>query len=449
MRSEAFSQYVSNDPRFRATVGLPAAARQAPAQPGHRDRAGQDPALTASGPGRARRRRIAAAGAARQREHEARAAAGAVGQRERCRPCARRARGRSRGRARSRPRRRGAAAVEALEDPLALLRRDARPAVGDLDGDRVGALRRGHADRLAAAVAQRVVDQDPHDAGDRVGVAAAPARRRSAGPPRARSRARPRAARTPPPPRAPARRARPPRSASAPRRRAARGRAAPRPGVESRSSSRRAIATWRCASARSSRPSCRSSSSSSIVPWSIVSGVRSSCEAVATNARRADSWRRSSSCMRAERAGEVADLVVARVARHRDGRALGGDPQRGGAQPAEAPQQRAGQRDRERDRDEQADAGGREQRAADLLDGVGDLGQAAPGDDHARPRRPRCRAGRRSRTSSPRTSSTVSLAVDRPHGGEEGLARRRPALGVGEEARAATRRRPPGSARGR
>ena len=34
----------------------------------------------------------------------------------------------------------------------------------------------GHADRAAAAVAQRVVDQDPHDAGDRVGVAAAPAR---------------------------------------------------------------------------------------------------------------------------------------------------------------------------------------------------------------------------------------------------------------------------------
>ena len=46
-------------------------------------------------------------------------------------------------------------------------------------------------------------------------------------------------------------------------------------------------------------PSRRSSSSSSIVPWSIVSGVRSSCEAVATNERRAASWRRSSSCMRA------------------------------------------------------------------------------------------------------------------------------------------------------
>ena len=45
------------------------------------------------------------------------------------------------------------------------------------------------------------------------------------------------------------------------------------------------------------RPSRRSSSSSSIVPCSEVSGVRSSCEAVATNERRAASWRRSSRCM--------------------------------------------------------------------------------------------------------------------------------------------------------
>ena len=47
----------------------------------------------------------------------------------------------------------------------------------------------------------------------------------------------------------------------------------------------------------STRPSRRSSSSSSIVPWSMVSGVRSSCEAVETNERRAASWRRSASCM--------------------------------------------------------------------------------------------------------------------------------------------------------
>ena len=49
----------------------------------------------------------------------------------------------------------------------------------------------------------------------------------------------------------------------------------------------------------SSRPARRSSSSSSIVPWSIVSGVRSSWLAVETKARRAASWRRSSSCIRA------------------------------------------------------------------------------------------------------------------------------------------------------
>ena len=53
-----------------------------------------------------------------------------------------------------------------------------------------------------------------------------------------------------------------------------------------------------------------------------------------------------------QRAGEVADLVVAGVARHRDVGALGRDPQRRGAQAAEPPQQRAGEQERERDRDE-------------------------------------------------------------------------------------------------
>ena len=47
------------------------------------------------------------------------------------------------------------------------------------------------------------------------------------------------------------------------------------------------------------RPSRRSSSSSSSMPGSEVSGVRSSCEAVATNARRASSWRRSAACIAA------------------------------------------------------------------------------------------------------------------------------------------------------
>src|SRR4051794_18563851 len=58
----------------------------------------------------------------------------------------------------------GAAAVEALEDVLALLGRDARPVVGHLDADVAalprGAQRHGLAGR---AVAQRVVEQDPDD----------------------------------------------------------------------------------------------------------------------------------------------------------------------------------------------------------------------------------------------------------------------------------------------
>ena len=113
-----------------------------------------------------------------------------------------------------------------------------------------------------------------------------------------------------------------------------------------------------------------------MVPWSMVSGVRSSCEAVATNARRAASWRRSSSCMRAERAGEVADLVLAGVARHRDVGAPGRDPQRGRAQAAEPAQQRAREQAARAPGDEQADRRRDQQRLADLADGVGDLGQA-------------------------------------------------------------------------
>ena len=170
------------------------------------------------------------------------------------------------------------------------------------------------------------------------------------------------------------------------------------------------------------------------MPWSIVSGVRSSCEAVATNARRADSWRRSSSCMppSARARSPTSSWPASRGID--DGRPLGGDPQRRGAQPAEAPQQRAGQRHRERHGDEQADAGGREQRPADLLDGVGHLGQAAPGDDHAD------HAALAVERDADRDVVAAHvehglLAVDRPHGGEEGLARRRAALGVGEEAR--------------
>src|SRR3954468_3437252 len=53
------------------------------------------------------------------------------------------------------------------------------------------------------------------------------------------------------------------------------------------------------ASSTSSWPRSRSSVSSSRLPCSEVSGVRSSCDAVATNARRASSWRRSACCIEA------------------------------------------------------------------------------------------------------------------------------------------------------
>jgi hypothetical protein len=136
----------------------------------------------------------------------------------------------------------------------------------------------------------------------------------------------------------------------------------------------------------------------------------------------------------AERPREVADLVVAGVARHRGGGALGRDPQRGRAQPPEPPQQRAGERHGQRDRDDQADAGGRQQRAADLRDGVGDLGQAAARHHH--PDDGALAVERHAdRDVVAAHVEHGLLAVDRPHRGEEGLARRRPALRVGQEAR--------------
>ena len=196
--------------------------------------------------------------------------------------------------------------------------------------------------------------------------------------------------------------------------------------LESRSSSRRAVATWRWASAMSSCPSRRSSSSSSIVPWSIVSGVRSSCEAVATNERRADSWRRSSSCMRPNaRARSPTSSRPSSRCSETVG-ALRGDPQRGRAQPAEPAQQRAGQRDGERDRDEQPDAGGREQRVAHLRRR---RWRPRSGGARRRARRRRRRCGTAARRSH-------DVAADVEHGllavivrtrGEERLARRRAA----------------------
>ena len=152
--------------------------------------------------------------------------------------------------------------------------------------------------------------------------------------------------------------------------------------TESRRSSRRARSTCSCASSRSP-PSRRSSSSSSIVPWSIVSGVRSSCEAVETKARRAVSWRRSSSCIRPSARARSPTSSAPRSVGAGRLRALGGDPQRRAPQAAEPARERAGQREPEPDRHREPDGGRGEQRVADELHRGRDLGQAALGDEHA------------------------------------------------------------------
>ena len=177
--------------------------------------------------------------------------------------------------------------------------------------------------------------------------------------------------------------------------------------TESRRSSPRALSTCSWASARSP-PSRRSSSSSSIVPWSIVSGVRSSCEAVATNERRAVSWRRSSSCMRpSARARSPTSSRPRSVGRGRL-RAFGGDPQRRALQALEAARQRAREREPEPDRHGEADRGGGEERVADEPDRRRDLGQVAL--RRRRRRRRRCRRRAASRTSARRRSICVSGA---------------------------------------
>ena len=70
-----------------------------------------------------------------------------------------------------------------------------------------------------------------------------------------------------------------------------------------------------------------------------------------------------------QRAGEVADLVEAVVARGRGVGALLGHAHRGGAQAREAPADAGRQADAEQDRDEQPDRGGGEEGVAHLVDG--------------------------------------------------------------------------------
>ena len=78
--------------------------------------------------------------------------------------------------------RRGAAALEALEDPLAIVGVDAGTVVVDGDRGLLSVVGRHHADgRGPRRVAQGVVEQDPHHARHGAGIAAAPARPRRDG----------------------------------------------------------------------------------------------------------------------------------------------------------------------------------------------------------------------------------------------------------------------------
>ena len=228
----------------------------------------------------------------------------------------------------------------------------ARAAVGDAHRRRAcRRAARADLDRLAGAArsAARCRSGSARTRAQARRVGAAPSTGRGRVDARARRRARRRAARTRPPRRARSRPARPAPSAAgtaaSSRERSssslgqrgqppqlARGRSRPAPGRP-----------------RGRRPSRRSSSSSSIVPWSIVSGVRSSCEAVETNERRAASWRRSSSCMRpSARARSPTSSRPAVASAAGASGPSGGDPQRGALQAPEPARERAREREPER-----------------------------------------------------------------------------------------------------
>ena len=115
----------------------------------------------------------------------------------------------------------------------------------------------------------------------------------------------------------------------------------------------------------------------------MVSGVRSSCEAVETNERRATSWRRSASCMRAS-------------ARARSPTSSRPSSFGAGASGPSAVIRSAAARSRARRRSSVLESAtpsatatsmptpaADDQGVADLVDGRRDLGQPALGDEHA------------------------------------------------------------------
>ena len=117
------------------------------------------------------------------------------------------------------------------------------------------------------------------------------------------------------------------------------------------------------------------------MPCSEVSGVRSSCDAVATNARRAASWRRSSRCIAGQRARELADLVEAVVARRGRVGALLGHAVGGVAQPRQPAAEGGGEGDAEQEGDGEPDGGGGQERLAHLVEGGDDVGQLLLGGE--------------------------------------------------------------------
>ena len=302
------------------------------------------------------------------------------------------------------------AAVEALEDVLALLGRHARAAVGDAHRDARADVVGADLDRLAARrVAQRVVDQDPDDAraGRRIGARPARAGRvdleRDLALAGAQRELR--------------------RDGARDLAQLDRLRAQLHGGVEAREVEQlgrqhrqppqlaaRALdlllgvgrGRRPRAGPRRAAPSCPGASSAACAARARPCHERAPRRLLAAQL-----------LLHAhERAGEVADLVAAPVRRRGRLRALRGDPQRGALQALEAARERAREREPEPDRHREADRGGGEQRVADEPDRRRDLGQVALGDDDARRPRSRGRSASRTAARRRRSASPTSFSID-------------------------------------
>ena len=257
--------------------------------------------------------------------------------------------------------------------------------------------------RAARAVAQRVVEQDPHDARDGVRVAAAPARPSGRSPSIDVERSRARSS----------------NSATTARTISPSSTGSERSGTAASSRERSSSSP----ESADSRSSSRARDRDLAQRVELVEPARADVlleqlhRALEHRQRRAQLVRggRDERAPRGllaaqlllharQRAREVADLVAALVARRRRVGALARDPQRDGAQAPEPAQQRRGERDRQQRRDRQADDGGDQEARLHLLDERGRLGQLALG--HAARRsaaRPSLKSGAATTTLSPST----------------------------------------------